>query len=368
MRSPRPLVAAVLGLLVASAATGCSAAAASDLGRGGDAVTVVGVIDGNTVELEQGGTATSVSLLGLESPALDQCLGAEAVQALQELLPAGTEVRVERSGEDLAAVYVDEVLINAEPARLGLGHTLANTAVTDQVLAAEEEAIAAGIGLFGADSPCTASAQVAALEVAGAQSVEAAVPPAGAGLEEIDRLGAAVAATAVTAATVAALLDGDAAADLPAVMVADLRSRTTAVIERLSAATAALQQARVAQEQRLEEERAAAEAAAARAAAAEAARQAQAAADAEAARIAAEAAAKAAAPNAAAPNVTAPKALAPSAPKATTSPAPVAPPGSAFTYKSCAAVRAAGAAPIRAGDPGWSSKLDRDGVGVACER
>lgn len=36
-------------------------------------------------------------------------------------------------------------------------------------------------------------------------------------------------------------------------------------------------------------------------------------------------------------------------------------------YKNCTAVRAAGADPIYAGDPGYSSKLDRDGDGVACE-
>jgi hypothetical protein len=36
-------------------------------------------------------------------------------------------------------------------------------------------------------------------------------------------------------------------------------------------------------------------------------------------------------------------------------------------YANCAAVRAAGAAPIHAGDPGYSRKLDRDGDGVACE-
>ena len=37
------------------------------------------------------------------------------------------------------------------------------------------------------------------------------------------------------------------------------------------------------------------------------------------------------------------------------------------SYANCAAVRAAGAAPIYAGQPGYSSKLDRDGDGVACE-
>lgn len=36
-------------------------------------------------------------------------------------------------------------------------------------------------------------------------------------------------------------------------------------------------------------------------------------------------------------------------------------------YANCSAVRAAGAAPIRIGDPGYSTKLDRDGDGVACE-
>ncbi|CRZ18200.1 excalibur calcium-binding domain-containing protein [Mycolicibacterium neworleansense] len=39
----------------------------------------------------------------------------------------------------------------------------------------------------------------------------------------------------------------------------------------------------------------------------------------------------------------------------------------AGAYPSCAAARAAGAAPLYAGQPGYSSKLDRDGDGVACE-
>jgi DNA polymerase III sliding clamp (beta) subunit (PCNA family) len=37
------------------------------------------------------------------------------------------------------------------------------------------------------------------------------------------------------------------------------------------------------------------------------------------------------------------------------------------TYANCAAVRAAGKAPLRRGDPGYSSALDRDGDGIACE-
>ncbi|XID96273.1 excalibur calcium-binding domain-containing protein [Paenibacillaceae bacterium WGS1546] len=36
-------------------------------------------------------------------------------------------------------------------------------------------------------------------------------------------------------------------------------------------------------------------------------------------------------------------------------------------YPNCAAVREAGKAPLHAGEPGYSKKLDRDGDGIACE-
>ncbi|WP_371635844.1 excalibur calcium-binding domain-containing protein [Streptomyces zaomyceticus] len=42
--------------------------------------------------------------------------------------------------------------------------------------------------------------------------------------------------------------------------------------------------------------------------------------------------------------------------------------GGSVSYANCAAVRAAGAAPIRAGEPGYGRHLDRDGDGVGCER
>lgn len=41
--------------------------------------------------------------------------------------------------------------------------------------------------------------------------------------------------------------------------------------------------------------------------------------------------------------------------------------GGPVYYKNCAAARAAGVTPLYAGYPGYSSKLDRDGDGVACE-
>lgn len=36
-------------------------------------------------------------------------------------------------------------------------------------------------------------------------------------------------------------------------------------------------------------------------------------------------------------------------------------------YRNCSEVKQAGKAPIRAGDPGYSRKLDRDGDGIGCE-
>lgn len=40
--------------------------------------------------------------------------------------------------------------------------------------------------------------------------------------------------------------------------------------------------------------------------------------------------------------------------------------GSAY-YQNCAAARAAGAAPVRRGEPGYGRHLDRDGDGVGCD-
>ena len=42
-------------------------------------------------------------------------------------------------------------------------------------------------------------------------------------------------------------------------------------------------------------------------------------------------------------------------------------PNSSAMYTSCREARAAGAAPLQAGSPGWNPKLDRDKDGVACE-
>ncbi|WP_064747451.1 excalibur calcium-binding domain-containing protein [Lysobacter antibioticus] len=48
-------------------------------------------------------------------------------------------------------------------------------------------------------------------------------------------------------------------------------------------------------------------------------------------------------------------------------PATAAPSGGGGAFANCSAARAAGAAPVRRGDPGYSRRLDRDGDGVGCE-
>lgn len=42
-------------------------------------------------------------------------------------------------------------------------------------------------------------------------------------------------------------------------------------------------------------------------------------------------------------------------------------PTSGGAYVNCSAARAAGAAPVRQGEPGYGRHLDRDGDGVGCE-
>ncbi|WP_082072150.1 excalibur calcium-binding domain-containing protein [Pseudarthrobacter chlorophenolicus] len=132
--------------------------------------------------------------------------------------------------------------------------------------------------------------------------------------------------------------------------------------------------------EKIAEEKAAAEKAAADKAAAEAAAAAKAAADKAAADQAAQAAAaQAAADQAARDKAAADQAAAQAAQQAAAQAAqqaaqqaqqaPVVPaaPASAY-YANCAAAKAAGAAPVRAGSPGYGRHLDRDGDGIGCEK
>jgi hypothetical protein len=122
-------------------------------------------------------------------------------------------------------------------------------------------------------------------------------------------------------------------------------------LDKIAAEKAAAEQA--AADKPAADKAAAEKAAADKAAAAKAAAD-KAAADAAAAKLAAEQAAA--------------QQAAPPAPAQQAVPAPAQQvPGTAY-YANCAAVKAAGAAPLLAGQPGYSTSLDRDRDGVACEK
>jgi micrococcal nuclease len=133
---------------------------------------VVGrVIDGDTLDVEYGGATRRVRLLNVDTPeTVDpgnpvQCLGPEAAEFLRQRLPAGSTIRVrfdqdryDRYGRELAAVFAQRSLINAEIARAGFGVAVLyepNDRFYAPVLSAQRDAERRQIGLHSPDSGCT---------------------------------------------------------------------------------------------------------------------------------------------------------------------------------------------------------------------
>lgn len=132
---------------------------------------VVAVVDGDTIDVsfEQAG-AERVRLIGIDAPESvspstpEQCFGAEASEALTDLLPPGTRVRLERDletrdryGRLLAYVHHDDVLINARLIEHGYANAVfyaPNTAYEVEFTRREAKAREAGVGLWSAcDGP-----------------------------------------------------------------------------------------------------------------------------------------------------------------------------------------------------------------------
>ncbi|MGI8537711.1 MAG: excalibur calcium-binding domain-containing protein [Mycobacteriales bacterium] len=67
------------------------------------------------------------------------------------------------------------------------------------------------------------------------------------------------------------------------------------------------------------------------------------------------------------PSPTAPRTQAPPPAPRTQAPPPTKAPTAGASYANCSEVKAAGAAPLRRGEPGYRAGLDRDNDGVACE-
>ena len=138
----------------------------------GQRATVVRVVDGDTVVVGYEGRQHRVRLLNVDTPetvAPDrpvECLGPEASAFLRRRLPAGTEVvlrfdqdRTDRYDRELAGVFdADDVLVNAEIARAGLGVAVLvepNRRFYRQVHDAQQEAVRRKVGLYSPTRGCT---------------------------------------------------------------------------------------------------------------------------------------------------------------------------------------------------------------------
>ncbi len=204
------LVAAPV-LLTAGIALSSAAPAAAD-----EAV-VTNHVDGDTFDVALDGPEVRIRLLNLDTPETKdpdravECLGSEASAFLAEMIPVGITVRLEydrkrtdRYDRTLAGVFTtDGTLVNAEVARAGLGRAVVydnNDRFLDPVQAAQEQAAAAGRGLYSSDVACTLPSQVAAVTDAVAQVEVAALTPPGASSADLQGAIAQMAA-AVAAAT-----------------------------------------------------------------------------------------------------------------------------------------------------------------------
>lgn len=141
--------------------------------------TVVRVVDGDTFEGVIAGEQKTVRLLNVDTPETKhpqepvQCMGPEATEMLKDLLEPGDRVKLEydiertdRYGRTLAGVFKDDSLVNADLARAGLGVAVLyepNRKFYDEVWQAQQEAEAAGDGLFDPQIDCTLPAHEPAL-------------------------------------------------------------------------------------------------------------------------------------------------------------------------------------------------------------
>jgi micrococcal nuclease len=159
-------VTAVLGGLLVGL-TGCGAQPEPPPAGSISTATVVRVIDGDTVELSIGAVTERARLLGIDAPESvspkvpDQCFGAEASQALHDLLPPGAGVRIERDTESrdrygrlLLYLYRadDGLFVNQWMLESGLADAMAfepNTTFAVPFEAARSQAEATGTGLWG---------------------------------------------------------------------------------------------------------------------------------------------------------------------------------------------------------------------------
>lgn len=168
---PAPATITVAPAAIDAPATTTTAPAAG-VPAAGDDTSVVRVIDGDTIEVAGG---TRIRLIGVDTPETAECFGSEATRYANELLPAGTRVRLvydvqrlDPYGRTLAYVYklTDGVFVNLAIARNGFAQQATfppNVAHAEEFRIAAASARTASLGLWsGCASPATTSTTVKA--------------------------------------------------------------------------------------------------------------------------------------------------------------------------------------------------------------
>lgn len=130
--------------------------------------TLVGVVDGDTIDVTVDGVEERVRLIGIDTPETKkpetpvQCFGPEASAYTESLLPDGTTLHLERDveardkyGRLLAYVYVagSGLFVNLEIVRRGYANTLTippNVAHAADFVEAARAAEASNLGLWAA--------------------------------------------------------------------------------------------------------------------------------------------------------------------------------------------------------------------------
>jgi micrococcal nuclease len=155
-----------LALLASCASDGTAAGTATATTAVYEAnATVVGVVDGDTIDVTVDGREERVRLIGIDTPETVkpdtpvECYGPQASARTKELLPAGTPVRLERDlvarddyGRLLAYVFrTDGLFVNRDLVDDGFARPLAiepNLAYEDAFEQSAHDAKAAGLGLW----------------------------------------------------------------------------------------------------------------------------------------------------------------------------------------------------------------------------
>ena len=166
MRRLHPAAHVVPVLLLLTLATGPAAEARSDQESWRESGTVVRVLDGDTFDMDVDGTKVRVRINGIQAPEATWCGGAQARDALKELLPLGAEVRLasvkQASGNAPSGVWrlkrtvhtrVDGTWADVAPALLSRGIVfpfpfVGEDAHNDEYLELATQAKEQGVGLY----------------------------------------------------------------------------------------------------------------------------------------------------------------------------------------------------------------------------